>query len=90
MPSTATQVIERLYRQWEDETSNLVASHENFGDVVRHVEKEASDSGSPILVEYRALGGDDTLRGMTNFSAPELDALWEAGCNDYVDTRARA
>ncbi|KAG2793296.1 hypothetical protein PC116_g27661 [Phytophthora cactorum] len=86
MPSTATQVIERLYRQWEDETSNLVASHENFGDVVRHVEKEASDSGSPILVEYRALGGDDTLRGMTNFSAPELDALWEAGLLKHYDT----
>ncbi|KAG4036980.1 hypothetical protein PC123_g27451 [Phytophthora cactorum] len=76
MPSTATQVIERLNRQWEDEASNLVASHENFGDVAHHVEEEASDSGSPILAEYTALGGDDTLKGMTNFSAPELDALW--------------
>ncbi|KAG2790743.1 hypothetical protein PC129_g6992 [Phytophthora cactorum] len=76
MPSTATQVIERLNRQWENETSNLVASHENFGDVARHVEEEASDSGSPILAEYIALGGDDTLKDMINFSAPELDALW--------------
>ncbi|KAG3002308.1 hypothetical protein PC128_g24675 [Phytophthora cactorum] len=76
MPSTATQAIERVNRQWEDETSNLVASHENFGDVSRHVEEEASDSGSPIVAEYTALGGDDTLKDMTNFSAPELDALW--------------
>ncbi|KAG2843993.1 hypothetical protein PC116_g3920 [Phytophthora cactorum] len=73
MPSTATQVIERPNRQWKDETSNLVA---NFEDVARHVEEEASDSGSPIPAEYTALGGDDTLKGMTNFSAPELDALW--------------
>ncbi|KAG2804685.1 hypothetical protein PC116_g18357 [Phytophthora cactorum] len=75
VPSTATQVIERLNRQWEDETSNLAASHENFGDAARHVEEEASDPGSPILAEYTALVGDDTLKGMTNFSAPELDAL---------------
>ncbi|KAG3138158.1 hypothetical protein PI126_g17044 [Phytophthora idaei] len=73
MPNTATQVIERPNRQWKDEASNLVA---NFEDVARHVEGEALDSGSPILAEYTALGGDDTLKGMTNFSAPELDALW--------------
>ncbi|KAG2783416.1 hypothetical protein PC129_g20915 [Phytophthora cactorum] len=72
MPSTATQVIERLNRQWEDEASNLVASYENFGDVAHHVEEEALDSGSPIVAEYSA----HTLKGMPNVSAPELDALW--------------
>ncbi|KAG3108608.1 hypothetical protein PI125_g11666 [Phytophthora idaei] len=35
-----------------------------------------SGSDSPILAEYTALGGDDTLKGMTSFSAPELDVLW--------------
>ncbi|ETO79337.1 hypothetical protein F444_05941 [Phytophthora nicotianae P1976] len=73
MPSTATQASERLNRQWEDESSNLVASH---GDVACHVEDESADAGSSILAEYTSSGGDNTLKGMTNFSAPELDALW--------------
>ncbi|KAE9003989.1 hypothetical protein PR003_g6116 [Phytophthora rubi] len=76
MPSTPTQVIDRLTRQWDDEAANLVTSHENFGEVARHVKEEASDAESPILAEYTAAGGDETLKGMTNFSAPELDALW--------------
>ncbi|GMF48082.1 unnamed protein product [Phytophthora fragariaefolia] len=76
MAITAAQVIDRLNRQWDDEATNLVTSHENFGEVARHVEDEASDSDSPILAEYIAGGGDDTLKGMTNFMAPELDALW--------------
>ncbi|KAG2786835.1 hypothetical protein PC129_g19197 [Phytophthora cactorum] len=71
MPSTATQVIEPINRQWMDETSN----HENVDDIAPHVEEEESGSSSPILAEYTALGGDDTLKGMTNISAPELDAL---------------
>ncbi|POM71989.1 Hypothetical protein PHPALM_11379 [Phytophthora palmivora] len=76
MLSTASQVVDRLARQWEDEVTNLTSSHENFGDVARHIEDEASDSNSPILAEYLASGGDDTLNGLTNFSASELDALW--------------
>ncbi|KAE8876558.1 hypothetical protein PF005_g7017 [Phytophthora fragariae] len=77
MPSTPTQVIDRLTCQWDDEAANLVTSHENFGEVARHVEEEASDAESPILAEYTAAGGgDETLKAMTNFSAPELDALW--------------
>ncbi|KAJ8525878.1 hypothetical protein ON010_g15249 [Phytophthora cinnamomi] len=76
MPTTADQVLDRLTRQWDDEVANLVASHENFGEVARNVEDEASDAQSPILAEYTAAGGDDTLKAMTNFSAPELHALW--------------
>ncbi|KAE9233012.1 hypothetical protein PF005_g2499 [Phytophthora fragariae] len=40
------------------------------------MEEEASDAESPILAEVTAAGGDETLKGMTKFSAPELDALW--------------
>jgi hypothetical protein len=40
------------------------------------VEEEAADAETPILAEYIAAGGDDILKGMTNFSVPEFDALW--------------
>ncbi|GMG18009.1 unnamed protein product [Phytophthora fragariaefolia] len=76
MLSTTAQVIDRLNSQWDDEATNLVTSHENFGEVARHIEDETSDSDSPILAEYIAAVGDDTLKGMTNFTALELDALW--------------
>ncbi|OWZ17360.1 hypothetical protein PHMEG_0008716 [Phytophthora megakarya] len=76
MTSTATQVLTRLTTQWDEETANLSSSHENFGDVACHVEDESSDSESPILAQFVASGGDDTLKGMTNFSSPELNALW--------------
>ncbi|EGZ24543.1 hypothetical protein PHYSODRAFT_325652 [Phytophthora sojae] len=86
MPSTADQVLDRLTRQWDDEVANLVTSHENFGDVARHVEDKASDAESPILADYTAAGGDDTLKAMTNFSAPELDALWAIVEPAHFDT----
>ncbi|OWZ20820.1 hypothetical protein PHMEG_0004708 [Phytophthora megakarya] len=76
MASTAAQVLNRLTTQWDEETANLSSSHENFCDVARHVEDESSDSEVPILAQFVASGGDDTLKGMPNFSCPELDALW--------------
>jgi hypothetical protein len=76
MPNPATQAFDRLHRQWEDDNANLIASHDAFGDVARHIEEEAGDAESQIIAEYIAASGDDTLKGMTNFSEPELDALW--------------
>lgn len=76
MPSTASQVVDRLVHEWDTEEVNLLESLENFGDVARHVEDESSDSASPILAEYIAHGGDETLKAMTNFSAAEFDSLW--------------
>ncbi|OWZ09797.1 hypothetical protein PHMEG_00017446 [Phytophthora megakarya] len=76
MTSTAAQALKRLTTQWDEETANLSSSHKNFGNVARHVEDESLDSESPILAQFVASGGDDTLKGMTNFSSPELDALW--------------
>ncbi|OWZ13636.1 hypothetical protein PHMEG_00013005 [Phytophthora megakarya] len=76
MASTAAQVLNRLTTQWDVETSNLSSSRENFGDVARHVKDESSDSESLILAQVVASGGDNTLKGMTNFSSLELDALW--------------
>jgi hypothetical protein len=76
MPNPATQAFDRLHRQREDDNANIIASHDAFGDVARHIEEEAADGESPIIPEFIAAGGDDTLKGMTNFSEPELDALW--------------
>ncbi|OWZ22887.1 LOW QUALITY PROTEIN: hypothetical protein PHMEG_0002341 [Phytophthora megakarya] len=73
MTSTATQVLNITSLP---KTANLSSSHENFGDVARHVEDESSDSKSPTLALFVASGADDTLKGMTNFSSPELNALW--------------
>ncbi|OWZ21704.1 hypothetical protein PHMEG_0003695 [Phytophthora megakarya] len=69
MASTAAQVLNRLTTQWDEETANLSSSHENFGDAARHVEDESSDSEPPTLAQVVASGGDDTLKGMTNFSS---------------------
>ncbi|OWZ21043.1 LOW QUALITY PROTEIN: hypothetical protein PHMEG_0004469 [Phytophthora megakarya] len=76
MTPIAAQVLDCLTAQWEEEIVNLSSSHENFGDVSHHVEVESSDSESPILAQFVVSGGDNMLKGMTNFSSPELDALW--------------
>ncbi|OWZ04762.1 hypothetical protein PHMEG_00023284 [Phytophthora megakarya] len=85
MTSTAAQVLERLTAQWDEETANISSNHENFGDVARHVEDESSDPESPILAQFVASGGDDTLKGMSNFSSPKLDALWLSSMLKHFD-----
>ncbi|GMF56018.1 unnamed protein product [Phytophthora fragariaefolia] len=60
MPSTAAQVIDRLNRQWDDEATNLVTSHEYFGVVSRHVEDEVSDS---ILQSWLRRGRKPSISG---------------------------
>lgn len=75
MQSTAALGVDRFNLQWEDDLSNPETSHEAFGEVTRHVEGEAADAEITILEEYIPAVSNDILKGVTNLSVPEFDAL---------------
>lgn len=84
MTNTAAQAAVRLQRQMDDELTNLVSSHHTFGELARNAEDDEAECDAPLLSEFLSVGGDETLRAMTNFSSSEFDSLWALVENEVM------